>query len=144
MHVYMHSKSQHACQRKIACQHTAPCPDVSQNSRMRDLAAFATPRSLQDLVLNKPLLSLFSFIFPLPAFSRPGSQSLGDTRYEGSASGSPSLSLGHRASVAAKTPSTIWSVGNREEGCGLGRESDGEAFACDDDDIFICSCRNKK
>ena len=96
------------------------------------LAAFATLCSLQDLVLNKPLLSLLSFIFPLPAFSRPGSQSLGDARYKGTASGSPSLSLRHRAFVAAETLSTPWSGGNREEGCGLGRESDGEALACDD------------
>jgi len=37
--------------------------------RMRVLAAFAAPRSLQDLLLNKTLLSRFSLIRPLPAFS---------------------------------------------------------------------------
>jgi hypothetical protein len=35
--------------------------------QLRVLTAFAAPRSLQDLLLNKTLLSLFSFILPLPA-----------------------------------------------------------------------------
>ena len=33
------------------------------------LAVFAVPRTLQDFLLNKTLLRLFSFILPLPAFS---------------------------------------------------------------------------
>jgi hypothetical protein len=53
------------------------CSDAMQ---MRVLAA--APRSLQDLLLKKtlPSHSLFSFILPLPAFSRlrPGSLSPGD------------------------------------------------------------------
>jgi hypothetical protein len=49
------------------CSSSSSCSDAM---RMRVLAAFAAPRSLQDLSLNKTVISLFLFILPLPAFSR--------------------------------------------------------------------------
>jgi len=42
----------------------------SDTMQMRVLAACAVPRRLPDVVLNKTLLSLFSFILPLPVISR--------------------------------------------------------------------------
>ena len=49
------------------CSSSSSCSDAM---RMRVLPAFAAPRSLQDLLLKETLLSLFSLILPLSAFSR--------------------------------------------------------------------------
>jgi hypothetical protein len=58
------SKSDRKTRVSLSCSHAM---------RMRVLAAFATSHSLHDLLLNETLLSLFSFILPLPAFSRGSS-----------------------------------------------------------------------
>ena len=61
------------CQYLVLLHSPDTCSSSSSWSdamRMRVIASFAAPRNLQDLLLNKTLLSLFSFILPLPAFSR--------------------------------------------------------------------------
>jgi len=50
------------------------CPPKPSISDLRQEVEFAALRSIQDLLLNKTLLSLFSFILPLPEFSRVASQ----------------------------------------------------------------------
>jgi hypothetical protein len=89
------------------CSSSSSCSDAM---RMRVLATFAAPRSLQDLLLDESLPSLFSCILPIPGVLprlRPGRLSPGDALdplHERTASGAPSASLGHRAFIAAETP----------------------------------------
>jgi hypothetical protein len=61
-------------ERERARQRQVPSEAVHLRLKTRQEVEFAALRSIQDLLLNKTLLSLFSFILPLPEFSRVASQ----------------------------------------------------------------------
>jgi hypothetical protein len=93
------------------CSSSSSCSDAM---RMRVLAACAAPHSLQDLLLNKTLLSLFSFILLLRLLRlRPGSLSPRTSARLGLRYAKLNVLIIHVKSFYSKTLSRPRSAGRR-------------------------------